>query len=114
MADEKRKNANDPIKLAKSVELQHSFEELGEYVQSNAIVSLDCDRAASYRAYVSVRNELQRAYNTLREELCFDVYGQHYETVFEEATGEKRKSAMTRYDAIKTAVPIKISEKLNQ
>lgn len=104
------KAGDDPEGLKKANEFKHALDELGEFTESNAIVSLQNDRATSYKMYLSVRNELQRAYNELRDEVAREIYGEAYRTIFEEATVQERESYKEKYNAIKTAVPIKISE----
>lgn len=44
-----------------------------------AIISLQNDRATSYKTYVSVQNELTAAYNTLRNTLAEKKYAQAFE-----------------------------------
>lgn len=43
-----------------------------------AVISLQNDRGTAYQAYVSVYNELRRAYNELWEEKALQVYNRSY------------------------------------
>ena len=42
------------------------------------VISLRCDRGSSYKAYMSVQNELVAAYNELRDELAQEKWQKNY------------------------------------
>lgn len=64
-----------------------------------AIVSLQNDRGTKYEAYINVYNELQAAYNQLRNEEAERKHG----TIFDNLTREQRKEIIDKY-------PMKLSE----
>lgn len=64
-----------------------------------AIVSLQNDRGTSYRAYLSVYNELKAAYRELWEEEARRRYGDAYESL----SADKKR-------AVRTDIPLVISE----
>lgn len=71
----------------------------GNYEVSKGIISLQNDNGTQYAQYLMVQNELQRAYNELRNELSRRKWGKDYE----ELDGDQQK-------AIRTIYPQKISE----
>ena len=66
---------------------------------ANAIISLKNDRGTNYKTYLSVYNELQAAYNELRNETALKRYGKEYEY----CTAEQRIK-------IRNEIPLVISE----
>ncbi|MEZ5008378.1 MAG: biopolymer transporter ExbD [Chitinophagales bacterium] len=70
-----------------------------------AIVSLKNDRATSYDMYISVYNELQAAYNELRDEQAKKEYGKAFEDLNDPANTED-----TEKDKIRNKWPMRISE----
>lgn len=66
---------------------------------NNAIISLKNDRGTNYKTYLSVYNELQAAYNELRNETAMKKYGKDYEHCSNE---QKTK--------IRNEIPMVISE----
>ena len=63
------------------------------------VVSLRCDRGSSYKAYISVQNELVAAYNELRDELAQEKWQKNYADLNED-----------QQKAIRDIYPQKISE----
>ena len=63
------------------------------------VVSLRCDRGSSYKAYISVQNELVAAYNELRDELAQEKWQKNYADLNED-----------QQKAIRDIHPQKISE----
>ena len=53
-------------------------------ITKNHVVSLRCDRGSSYKAYLSVQNELVAAYNELRDELAQEEWQKNYASLDEE------------------------------
>lgn len=82
-----------PEKEAKDIPL------FGNVMVTKGIISLQNDRGSQYQAYLEVQNELQAAYNELRDELAKKKFGKSYEDCEEE-----------EQDAIKKVYPQKISE----
>jgi len=79
-----------------------------------AIISLQNDRATSYKMYISVQNELVAAYNELRNRESQRLYGQEYllmEKNLADATwrGDKDK-LKEQVDNLKAMYPQKLSE----
>lgn len=66
---------------------------------SNAIISLKNDRGTNYKTYLTVYNELQAAYNELRNEAAQKRFGKEYEFL---STDQKTK--------IRNEIPMVISE----
>lgn len=71
----------------------------GEVLVSRAIVSIANDRGTSYSFYIKVQNEIERAYNELRNELAIEKFNKSYKSLSE----ERRK-------AINKIFPKRISE----
>jgi biopolymer transport protein ExbD len=66
---------------------------------ANAIISLKNDRGTNYKTYLTVYNELQAAYNELRNETAMKRYGREYAF----CTAEQKIS-------IRNEIPLVISE----
>jgi biopolymer transport protein ExbD len=85
------------------------IEGLGVYRVSKGIVSLQNDRLTSYEMYLTVQDELTRAFNELRNDLARQKFDKTYEElqviakVDPDNWGSKEK-------AIRQAIPISISE----
>lgn len=71
----------------------------GLYPVSKGIISLQNDRNTQYQAYLSVQNELQAAYNELRDELSKRKFGKGYADLDEE-----------QQKAVREVYPQRISE----
>ena len=90
-------NPNDekaPETEVKEIEL------LGNVMMSKGVVSLKNDRGTSYLMYISVQNELARAFNEMKDEMSMKYFGQHYADLTDQG----------KIDAINKAVPVRISE----
>ncbi|MBO5809568.1 MAG: biopolymer transporter ExbD [Bacteroidales bacterium] len=90
-------NPNDehaPEVETKEIEL------LGNVVMNKGVVSLKNDRGTSYAMYISVQNELARAFNEMRDEMSLKYFKQHYADLTDK----------DKIDAINKAVPVRISE----
>jgi biopolymer transport protein ExbD len=72
---------------------------LGKMMVSKGIVSIQCDRNTTYQAYIDVQNEVEKAYNELRNELALSKFN----TPYKKLSREKRW-------AINRAIPKQISE----
>lgn len=75
------------------------IELIGNFPVSKGIISLQNDRSTSFEAYLSVQNELTRAYNQVRNELSTKLFGATYGDL----TDEQKV-------AINKAIPVRISE----
>jgi biopolymer transport protein ExbD len=65
------------------------------------VISLQNDRGTEYQAYISVQNELAKAYNELRDELAREKFGKYYRHLDPESD-----EAL----AVRGVYPLKISE----
>lgn len=68
-------------------------------ISNKHVISLQNDRMTNYQSYISVQNELAKAYNELRNDLARKKFGK----VFEELDDDQQKAVMKIY-------PQKISE----
>ena len=76
-----------------------SFDLVGDVLMSKGVISLQNDRGTSYAMYISVQNELARAFNELREEMAMSKFHKHLDQLNEDQT-----------KAVNDAVPIRVSE----
>ena len=76
-----------------------TFDLLGEVMMSKGVISLQNDRGTSYAMYISVQNELARAFNELKEEMAWKHFHKHLDQLNEDQT-----------KAINEAVPVRVSE----
>ena len=87
-------NEKAPETEVKEIEL------LGNVMLSKGVVSLKNDRGTSYLMYISVQNELARAFNEMKDEMSLKYFGEHYADLTDQ----------DKIDAINKAVPVRISE----
>ena len=87
-------NEKAPETEVKEIEL------LGNVMLSKGVVSLKNDRGTSYAIYISVQNELARAFNEMKDEMSLKYFNQHYADLTDK----------DKIDAINKAVPVRISE----
>ncbi|MBR8534284.1 biopolymer transporter ExbD [Carboxylicivirga sediminis] len=90
-------NPLDDEKLPEKKEIE--VELLGVQEVTKGVISLQNDRDTEYQTYLMVQNELQRAYNELRDDLAKRKFGKAYE----ELEKEEQK-------AVREVFPQKISE----
>lgn len=85
---------------------------LGRMQVSKQVISLQNDNGTSYNLYIQVQNELEAAYNELRDELAMQKFGISYRTLEERATAEDApdESARAMMKAIRKVYPQRISE----
>ena len=76
-----------------------TIEGFGNYPVSKGVISLQNTRGTSYKAYISVQNELVRAVNEIRDDFARQNFGKAYSSLDEE------KQAIVR-----DAIPQNISE----
>lgn len=78
---------------------EKEIEYFGVYPVSKGVISLQNDRGTQYQMYLAVQNELQAAYNELRNELAESKFGTEYSELEDD-----------KQDAIRDIYPQKISE----
>ena len=76
------------------------IELIGNVMLNKGVVSLKNDRGTSYLMYISVQNELARAFNEMKDEMSLKYFNQHYADLTDK----------DKIDAINKAVPVRISE----
>lgn len=79
-----------------------------------AVISLQNDRATTYKTYIAVQNELVAAYNELREREAQRMYGKSYYTMeknYADAAWRGNKEKLKeQLDIVKDMYPQKLSE----
>jgi len=90
-------NPNDNPNLSHKREVDIPL--LGKMMVSKGIVSIQFDRSTTYQKYIDVQNEIEKAYNELRNELALKKFNNFYKKL----SKEKRR-------AINRAIPKRISE----
>jgi biopolymer transport protein ExbD len=76
-----------------------TFDLLGEVMMSKGVISLQNDRGTSYAMYISVQNELARAFNELKEDMAWKHFHKHFDQLNEDQA-----------KAVNDAVPVRVSE----
>ena len=76
-----------------------NFDIIGNVLMSKGVISLQNDRGTSYAMYISVQNELARAFNELKEEMCVQKLNKHFDQLNED-----------ELKVINEAVPVRVSE----
>lgn len=71
----------------------------GKTMVSRAVVSIGTQRGTSYKFYIQVQNEIERAYNELRDELAIE----HFKKPYKQLANDKKA-------AINKIYPKRISE----
>jgi len=79
---------------------EKAFKILGDIRVSRGVISLQNDRGTSYNMYIKVQNELAAAISEIRDDLSMQKFGIKF-------TQLKNDEQL---DAIRTAVPMRISE----
>ncbi|MHB1196012.1 MAG: ExbD/TolR family protein [Lutibacter sp.] len=77
---------------------------------TKAIISLQSDRGTTYGMYVSIQNEIEAAYNELRDNLATKKYGRSYETLLQEYEDSPTESLKLKIDDLKDKYPQIITE----
>ena len=72
---------------------------LGKTMVSTGIISIQCDRNTNYQKYIDVQNEIEKAFNELRNELALAKFNNCY-----------KKLSKEKQRAINKAIPKSISE----
>ncbi len=97
--------SNDPSLPEK---VSKPIEGIGDFAVSKGVVSLTNDQGTSYNMYVQVQNELQCAYNELRDELAVNELRDEASLQYFGKKYTALDSASQR--AISQAIPMSISE----
>ena len=84
---------------APEVETKTFGEGIGEILTSKGVISLQNDRGTSYAMYISVQNELARAFNEMKDELAKRTWHKSLDQLTEDQT-----------KALNEAVPVRVSE----
>ena len=84
---------------APEVETKTFNEGIGDILVSKGVISLQNDRGTSYAMYISVQNELARAFNEMKEELAKKTWHKSLDQLTEDQT-----------KALNEAVPVRVSE----
>ena len=63
-----------------------TFDLIGEVLMSKGVISLQNDRGTSYAMYISVQNELARAFNELKEAMAWKHFHKHLDQLNEDQT----------------------------
>ncbi|SDX70980.1 Biopolymer transport protein ExbD/TolR [Lutibacter oricola] len=77
---------------------------------SKAIISLQSARGTTYGMYVSIQNEVEKAYNELRSELAKKLYGTTYSQLLKDYKDNPSESLKAKIDNLKGKYPQIISE----
>lgn len=77
---------------------------------SKAIISLQSDRGTSYGMYISIQNEIEGAYNELRNTLSKKLYGRTYDELLNDYKDNPTKSLQEKIDDLKEKYPQIITE----
>ena len=80
------------------METKH-FDLVGDVLMSKGVISLQNDRGTSYAMYISVQNELARAFSELRDEMAMAKFHKHLDQLNED-----------QLKAVNDAVPVRVSE----
>ena len=92
-----------PEKISKNVPFFGTVQ-----VTEGHVISLRCDRGSSYKAYMSVQNELVAAYNELRDELAQEKWQKNYMELDQEQQGEdkvrQRRSVQRRHSTFTSLI----------
>lgn len=83
-----------PEKLPKEIPFFGTLQVTGRHV-----IALQCDRDASYKAYIAVQDELAAAYNELRDELAQKRWHRNYAAL-----------GAPEQEAVRMAYPLRIAE----
>jgi len=77
---------------------------------SKAIISLQSDRGTTYGMYVSIQNEIEGAYNELRNKLSLKKYKRSYKDLLDEYKDNGNAKVKEKIDFLKDSYPQIIAE----
>jgi len=77
---------------------------------SKAIISLQSDRGTTYGVYISIQNEIEAAYNELRNRLALEKYKRSYSDLLKDYNDNGGDKLKEKIDFLKDSYPQIISE----
>lgn len=77
---------------------------------TKAVISLQSDRGTTYGMYVSIQNEIEAAYNQLRNDLALRRYGRSYDALLQDYSDNPIESIKVKIDDLKDKYPQIITE----
>lgn len=77
---------------------------------SKAIISLQSDRGTTYGMYIAIQNEIEAAYNELRNRLALQKYKRSYKDLLRDYKDSGSKKIKEKIDFLKESYPQIISE----
>ena len=77
---------------------------------SKAIISLQSDRGTTYGMYVTIQNEIEAAYNELRNRLALKKYKRSYDDLLKDYNDTPKESIKEKIDFLKDSYPQIITE----
>jgi hypothetical protein len=77
---------------------------------TKAIISLQSDRGTTYGMYVSIQNEIEAAYNELRNRLALEKYKRSYSDLLKDYNDNGGDKLKEKIDFLKDSYPQIISE----
>ena len=77
---------------------------------TKAVISLQSDRGTTYGMYVSIQNEIEAAYNELRNNLATKRYGRTYDALLQDYNDNPTESLKLKIDDLKDKYPQIITE----
>lgn len=72
---------------------------------TKAFISIASDRNANYETYVTVLDQVNLAYNKLRNQLAYKMYGKNYQLLEEEFKKTKNKKTLEKIQKIRSKYP---------
>jgi hypothetical protein len=77
---------------------------------TKAIISLQSSRGTTYGMYISVQNEIEMAYNELRNKLSLKLYNRSYKDLLKDYKDDPSESLKAKLDNLKDKYPQIITE----
>lgn len=77
---------------------------------TKAVISLQSDRGTTYGMYISIQNEIESAYNELRNKLALKKYKRTYKDLLSDYKESGTKSVKEKIDFLKDSYPQIIAE----
>ncbi|MDT7832265.1 biopolymer transporter ExbD [Flavobacteriaceae bacterium S356] len=79
---------------------------------SKAFISIQANRSSSYETYITVMDEINKAYASLRNRVSVDMYGQNYSSLLEnlKANPENGEEIMAKIKAVRSKYPLLVAD----
>ncbi|MCF6180407.1 biopolymer transporter ExbD [Lutibacter sp.] len=77
---------------------------------TKAIISLTSSRGTTYGMYITIQNEIEMAYNELRNNLSLKLYNRSYSDLKKDYKNDKSEAIKTKLDNLKAKYPQIITE----